>query len=136
MSLLQRFRFRQFSVRFMLVITMAAATLFAFVGWQESERQQLIRDIERVGGSVKYEADAAFTMFQSQRVSDVSLPHDSVRDIGGSRLRKFENLGGLRLLDVEVTSGDMQMRANEMVFLQVDDRLLDHLGTPTPKDTP
>lgn len=110
----------RFSIRALLVLIFAAALVSSYVASQEAKRRQLIRDIERVGGQVETDRFA--------NVTGVTLPHASLIEIQGARLKLLPKLAKLTLLDVEGTSGDLHFEAKRIEITTVTDELLDELG--------
>lgn len=94
----------QFSLRTFLVISLIAAIPFIYLARQDLARRQLITDIESVGGTVKFDESITLSLFKSQRVTEVVIPHGRIAEVGMMRLKAFPNLSALGLRDFEFTS--------------------------------
>jgi len=104
------------------------AIVFANLERQESERRQLIADIETAGGVVEFD-ESIVTLFQSSRVSKVTLPHAATRDLGAHRLKSLTNLSELALTGVEVSDENgLAMQCSYIRFTTITGEMLDGLG--------
>lgn len=120
----------QFSLRTFLVISLIAAIPFIYLARQDLARRQLITDIESVGGTVKFDESITLSLFKSQRVTEVVIPHGRIAEVGMMRLKAFPNLSALGLRDFEFTStsGD-RFKFSAFRWTSITDELLKGLDS-------
>ena len=118
----------QFSLRTVLAVISLAAICFTCLLRQEAARRQLITDIEDVGGSVKFDESTTLSLFKSQRVAEVILPHGRIADVGPLRLKSFPNLSTLELKGVDATNHDgLRFHCSELWWTMITDDMLKQL---------
>ena len=117
-----------YSLRTLLLITSVIAAYLAYAAFQDSERRKLISEIESVGGYVEFDESLTFRLFHSERVTHVSVPHSSVGQINGARLKKFDNLSTLGIIDFEFENDGMRISGGELRIAKMADGFLDNFG--------
>ncbi|TWT75777.1 hypothetical protein CA13_73500 [Planctomycetes bacterium CA13] len=109
-----------------------AAIWFMYMARQDAARCQLIRDIASVGGTVTFDESQRFSLFRSQRVTEVVIPYANSADVGMTRLASFPNLSELGLKDVDVTNEDgLRFQTAELRITNVTDDMLEQLEGQT-----
>lgn len=122
----------QFSLRTIFALVSVAAMGFTYLARQDAARRQLITDIEDVGGTVEFDESIALSLFRSQRVSEVTIPHGRIADVGPMRLKSFPNLSTLGFKDVDSTNNDgLRFRCSELRLTKITDDILEGLGSST-----
>ncbi len=122
----------QFSLRTVLAVISIAAIGFTYLARQDAARRQLITDIENVGGTVRFDESITVSLFKSQRVSEVMIPHGRIADVGPMRLKSFPNLSTLGLEDVDSTNnGGVRFRCSELRLTNITDDILKGLESNT-----
>lgn len=96
----------------MLVVTLLVAVYLAYLMQMEAKRSQLVREIEAAGGNVTFD-ESLYSVFSSERITEVSLPHARIQEIGASRLTALPNLATLSLTDFEWTTNNSIVRSRE-----------------------
>ena len=88
-------RHRQVSLRSLFCIVGIAAIWFCYLARSEAKRRKFIDDIRAAGGVAVSDESSGWALFASSRVSDVTIPHDSLREIGVRRLELLPRLNKL-----------------------------------------
>lgn len=107
-----RRRLLQFSLRTTLVITLLVAVYLAYLMQMEAKRSQLVREIEAAGGNITFD-DSLYSVFSSERITEVSLPHARIHEIGAGRLTVLPNLATLSLTNFEWRMNNAIVRSRE-----------------------
>ncbi len=118
----------QFSLQTFLAVISLVAICFTYLASQDAARRQLITDIEEVGGTVKFDDSITLSLFKSQRVSEVMIPHGRIGDVGLLRLKSFPNLSTLGLKDFDSTNNDgLRFQCSELRLTKITDDMLRRL---------
>lgn len=117
----------QFSLRTTFVLTLLAAVYISYLVQLDSNRKRLVQEIEAAGGNVTVD-DTLFSIFSTERITAVSLPYDSIHEIGACRLLVLPKLTTLSLTDVEMTSNDgTQLQTSELKLTKLTKTLLESI---------
>jgi hypothetical protein len=102
MNKILRARLARFSLRAVFLAMTVAAVCLSHAAWKDVERRRVITIIEASGGSVKMDDTLAFTLFASERVTEVSLPMTAMAELGAKRLKVFDKLSMFSMTDVNM----------------------------------
>ncbi len=108
----------QFSLRTTLVVTLFVAVYVAYLIQLEAKRSRLVREIEAAGGNVTFD-DSLYSVFSSERITEVSLPHARIHEIRAARLTALPNLATLSLTDFECRSDTLIVRSREFKLTSI-----------------
>ena len=104
----------RFSLRSVLAMISLAAVGFTYLARQDAIRRQLITDIEDVGGTVEFDESNLLSLFKSQRVSAVTLPQEKFSEIPADRLKVFNRLTELTILDFHIDTGTTEVSSPQL----------------------
>lgn len=102
----------QFSLRTTLMVTLIVAVYLTYLMQMEAKRNQLVREIESAGGNVTFD-ESLYSVFSSERITEVSLPHARIQEIGAGRLTALPKLATLSLTDFQWTTNNSIVRSRE-----------------------
>lgn len=109
----------QFNLRFLFYVTLIVAGLAYWYRQIEVARQELIAEIQSLGGKVTVEPSGWLPSNPGARVTDVTLPHSKTATFDLERLRVFPALTQLHLTDFHCESHNGAFSASHM-SLKVD----------------
>ena len=91
----------QFSLCQALLLITVVALILCWYRQKECVRQELISEVELLGGNVKFENSGWLPSFPGTRVTNVTLPHAKTATFTLERLRLFPSLTSLHLTNCE-----------------------------------
>jgi len=107
----------RFTLRTLMCAVILFAVLFAWVRIQESRRNAIVDEIERLNGSVEFGASSMLTVFPTLQIEAVSLPYDSLNDFDATKLRRFPRLTKMELTNFNATNGSgTRFHADKLTF--------------------
>ena len=119
----------QFSLRAILILTMLFAVYISYLVRQEANRNQLVREIENAGGNVTIDK-SLFSIFPTERITDVTVAHGRIKEIGASRLKTLPKLTTLSLTDVDMVNDDgLRIKASAVRFTRITSDLLESIDS-------
>lgn len=108
---------------------MLFAVYISYLVRQEANRNQLVREIENAGGNVTIDK-SLFSIFPTERITDVTVAHGRIKEIGASRLKTLPKLTTLSLTDVDMVNDDgLRIKASAVRFTRITSDLLESIDS-------